>query len=368
MKNFLLISPKNRTTYNFRGDLIREIQRLGYKVTVTGPNRDHIEQIDALGVDFIEIPMNKDGINPIADLRYLNSLRKLMCKLKPEATLGYTIKPVIYGAIAAQLAGIKNINSMITGAGFLFTSKSRKAKLLKGITLGMYRLALKCARHVIFQNDDDRREFVEAGLVAESKTAVVNGSGVNMEHFTPAPYPKVATFFMLGRLLYSKGVMEYLQAARVVKGRHPDVQFKLLGNIAKGMQDAIPETIIKEYISDGTIELLPETNDVRPTYASCSVFVLPSYREGTPRSVLEAEAMARPIITTDTQGCRSTVIDGYNGYLIPVGENDAVAEAMERFISNPMQIESMGQNSYILCKEKFEVGKVNADMIKIMQL
>lgn len=368
MKNFLLISPKNRTTYNFRGDLIREIQRLGYKVTVTGPNRDHIEQIEALGVDFIEIPMNKNGINPIADLRYLNALRKLMCNLKPNATLGYTIKPVIYGAIAARLAGVKNINSMITGAGVLFTSKSRKAKLLKSIALGMYRLALKCARHIIFQNDDDRREFVEAGLVAECKTAVVNGSGVNMAHFIPAPYPKTTTFFMLGRLLFSKGVMEYLQAAKVVKGRYPNVQFKLLGNIATGMQDGIPATAINEYINDGIIELLPETNDVRPAYASCSVFVLPSYREGTPRSVLEAEAMARPIITTNTQGCRSTVIDGYNGYLVPVGGSNAVAEAMERFIYNPRQIESMGQNSYNLCKEKFEVSKVNADMIKIMQL
>ena len=368
MKRFLLISPKNRTTYNFRGDLIRDIQELGYKVTVTGPNQDHIDAIKALGVDFVEIPMNKDGINPIADLRYIIALRKLMYTLKPDATLGYTIKPVIYGGIAAKLAKVKNINSMITGVGFLFTSRSPKAKLLKGIAVGLYTYALKCASHIIFQNNDDRLEFVEKGFATENKTSVVNGSGVNMKHFAPSPYPETITFFMLGRLLHSKGVMEYLKAAKIVKSRHPEVNFNLLGNIAHRMQDAIEESIIMKYVTDGIINLLPETNDVRPAYTECSVFVLPSYREGTPRSVLEAEAMARPVITTDTQGCRNTVIDGYNGFLVPVGDSGAIAAAMERFISDPSLIASMGANSLQLCREKYEVDKVNQDMLSIMQL
>lgn len=368
MKHFLLISPKNRTVYNFRGDLIREIQNLGYRVTVTGPNREQIEHIEELGVDFVEIPMNKDGINPLADLRYMRDLYRLMRSIKPDATLGYTIKPVIYGALAAKTAGIRNINSMITGAGFLFTSKSRKARVIKRMTLGMYKAALGCATRVIFQNNDDRREFIAARLVKEAKTSVVNGSGVNMSRFTPAPYPQGQTFFMLGRLLYSKGVMEFLRAARMVKERYPHVTFKLLGNVVSGMQDAIPREAIEAYVADGVVELMSETNDVRPAYAACSVFVLPSYREGTPRSVLEAMSMGRPIITCDCPGCRETVVDGYNGFLVPVGKAEAVADAMEHFITHPELIDVMGKNSLTLCREKFEVGRVNKSMIDIMAL
>lgn len=368
MKTFLLISPKNRTVYNFRGDLIKEIQKKGYRVVVTGPNRDNIDRIESLGVEFVEIPMNKDGINPVADLKYLRALYSLMRKIKPDATLGYTIKPVIYGAIAARMASVKNISSMITGAGFLFTSKTRKAKALKQIVLSIYKLALKCADHVIFQNEDDRKEFVASGLVKSSKTSLVNGSGVNMNHFVPAPLPDKTVFFMLGRLLYSKGLMEYLRAAEIIKAEYPDVGFRILGNIASGMQDAVPENIIKKYVDNQIVELLPETNDVRPAYAACSVFVLPSHREGTPRSVLEAESMGRPIITCDSPGCRSTVKDGYNGFLVPVGDVDALVKSMKFFIDNPGDISLMGENSVKYCKNKFDVNKVNAEMIDIMKL
>ncbi len=366
MKKAVIISPKNRTTYNFRGDLICELRKAGYEVIVTGPNKDNIDKVLELGVRFEEIPMNKDGINPLADLKYILALVKLLRREKPCLTMGYTIKPVIYGAIAAKLAGVENITSMITGAGFLFTSKSTKARVLKTFIFNLYRLALSVASNVIFQNPDDQNEFTQKGLVKKAKTSVVHGSGVNMERFQRCEYPEKITFFMLGRLLHSKGAMEYLQAAKIVKDLYPNVRIMLLGKIAYGMADAISEDDLAPYINDGTIELFGETNDVRPYYAQTSVFVLPSYREGTPRSVLEAMSMGRPIITCDSPGCRETVIDGKNGFLVPVKDADKLARAMIEFINNPEIIVKMGQRSHEYCSEKFDVKKVNAEMLKIM--
>lgn len=368
MKKFLLISPKNRTAYNFRGELIEQIRSRGYEVIVTGPNRDNVDKIEALGARFVEIPMNKNGVNPMADLRYVCRLYKLIRKEKPVCTLGYTIKPVIYGAIAAKLAGVGKINSMITGAGYLFISGSFKARILKQISFVLYRMGLACADSIIFQNPDDRKEFVRHKLAKAAKCSIVNGSGVNMLKYRPAPFPAQIKFFMLGRLLYSKGVMEYLEAAKKIKAVYPKVRFLLLGNIVTDMQDGIKAEEIGAYVDNGIVELLGETDNVIPYYSQCSVFVLPSYREGTPRSVLEAMAMGRPVITTDTQGCRETVIDGKNGYLVPVKDPAAVAAAMERFILNPALIEVMGKESLVLCREKFEVSKVNARMTAIMGL
>lgn len=364
----MLISPKNRTAYNFRGELIEQIRLREYEVIVTGPNRENIDKIETLGARFVEIPMNKNGVNPLADIKYMYQLYKLMRKEKPVSTLGYTIKPVIYGAIAAKIAGVGNINSMITGAGYLFISESLKAKILKWISFVLYRVGLACADKVIFQNPDDQKEFITHKLVKSPKCDTVNGSGVNMRKFRMTPLPATITFFMLGRLLYSKGVIEYLEAAKTVKAKYPQVRFMLLGNIVTDMQDGIKAEEIGAYVDSGVVELLEETDNVIQYYSQCSVFVLPSYREGTPRSVLEAMAMGRPVITTDTQGCRETVIDGKNGYLVPIKDSVAVTSAMEYFIKNPGLIEKMGRESFELCKAKFEVAKVNSMMLKIMGL
>ena len=214
---FLLLSPKNRTVYNFRGELIKEIQKRGYEVSVTGPDRDNADKVESLGVRFIEIPMSKNGTSILSDLKYCRSLYKLMRREKPDVILGYTIKPVVYGALAGWLAGVKNINCLITGGGYTFIAQSFKAKVLGTLVRTLYRIALHHADHVIFQNADDRDEFVQRKLVSEGKTQVVHGSGVDMTHFTPTPLPENVTFFMLSRLLKSKGVIEYLQAAEKVK-------------------------------------------------------------------------------------------------------------------------------------------------------
>lgn len=365
---FILISPKNRTVYNFRGDLIKEVIAKGYEVVVTGPDRTDVDKIEALGARFKEIPMEKTGTNISSDLRYCEKLTRFLKDEMPDVTLGYTVKPVVYGAIAAKRACVKNINCLITGGGYTFISRSVKAQILGIIVRNLYRVGLANATHVIFQNKDDLKEFCSKHLVSKKKCSCVNGSGVNLEQFKPAPLPGEPIFFMLSRLLKSKGVGEYLEAARTVKKQYPQAKFKLLGKYEYVMQDAVDKDYVESFINDGTVERFEETDDVRPYYEMCSVYVLPSYREGTPRTVLEAMAMGRPIITTDTQGCRETVKDGVNGFLIPVKNSDAIAEKMIWFIEHPDAVREMGKQSHQYVLEKFDVNKVNADMIRIMKL
>ena len=364
---FILISPKNRTSYNFRGDLIKKIIAYGYEVVVTGPNRDNVEKIEDLGARFVEIPMNKNGVNPLHDIKYLMALRKLFKKEKPDVTLGYTSKPVIYGSIAAKMAKVPHIAAMVTGAGYAFTAKTKKAKIIKFVMSMLYKKAFKSASVAIFQNNDDKEQFISEKLVKENKCVVVNGSGVNTEKFVVAPFPEQTTFFMLSRVMNSKGIREYLAACEIVKAQHPEVRLMLLG-ACEGIQDSISPEALKDYVDRGIIEHFGETDTVADYYKQCSVYVLPSYREGTPRTVLEAMAMGRPIITTDAPGCRETVIDGKTGFLVPVMDANAVAEKMIEFINKPELISQMGKESLAYCKSKFDVNKVNEDMCKYLKI
>ena len=364
---FILISPKNRTAYNFRGDLIQKIRASGYEVLVTGPNRDNVEKIEALGAKFVEIPMNKNGVNPIKDLEYQKALYTLFQKEKPDIVLGYTSKPVIYGSIAAKKAGVPHITAMVTGAGYAFTAQTKKAKLIKTVMSLLYKKAFRCADVAIFQNNDDKEQFVKEHLVSEKKCRVVNGSGVNTDRFSVAPYPEQMTFFMLSRVMYSKGIREYLKACEMVKTKYPEVRCMLLG-ACEGIQDSLSEADLQGYIDRGIIEHFGETDTVADYYRQCSVYVLPSYREGTPRTVLEAMSMGRAIITTDAPGCRETVLDGETGFLVPVKDAEALAEKMIAFIENPQWVSEMGAKSAAYCRQKFDVNTVNADMCSYLNI
>lgn len=369
MKKFILVSPKNRSAYNFRGDLIKDIQKKGYDVVVIGPNREGVEKIEALGAKFIEIPVNKNGLNPFADIAYCLKLRKVMKQEKADAIMAYTIKPVIYGSLAGWMAGVKNRTAMVTGAGYLFASKSMKAQIVKQISFLLYKMGLGAAQKVIFQNVDDLNEFVENGLVRKGKCHVVNGSGVNMNKYTPSTYPDTPSFFFLGRLVYAKGGMDFVKAAKIVKEKYPDARFMILGKLEKDLPDAITVEDLMLYVNDGIVELFPETDNIAQYYAMTSVFVLPTaYREGTPRVILEAMASARAVITTFTPGCKETVVDGKNGYYVPIHEPEAIAKKMIHFIEHPEDISKMGAESFELCKNKYEIGIINRNMLKIMGL
>jgi glycosyltransferase involved in cell wall biosynthesis len=332
---------------------------------VTGPNDTGWDKIEALGVTFVIIPLEKNGMNPISDIKYLLKLKKLIKQEKPDVTFGYTIKPNIYGAIAAKMAKTGRIVSLVTGAGYLFAADTLKAKLARMLASVLYRIGFACADAVIFQNPDDQKEFVGSHLLKAEKTHVVNGSGVNMGLFTPEPLPKTLTFFMLARIMKSKGVFEYLSAAEQVKQAYPDTRFLLLGAL-EGIQDSVTGADLQRYIDKGIIEYFGETDDVRSFYQQASVFVLPSFREGTPRTVLEAMAMKRPIITTDVPGCRGTVKDGETGFLVPKQDVNALVEKMIWFIAHPQNIKPMGEAAYAYCTEKYEIEKVNQDMRNIL--
>lgn len=364
---FILVSPKNRTVYNFRGELIKRIISYGYEVVVTGPDRVSVERIEALGARFVEIPMNKNGVNPKDDIKYQKALRRLFEEEKPDVVLGYTAKPVIYGSIAAKQAGVPHVAAMVTGVGYAFTATSAKARVLRMIMSALYKRAFKSADTVIFQNGDDRALFVGRGLVKEEKCRTVNGSGVDTKRFSVAPLPERTTFFMLARVMRSKGICEYLEACRTVKEKYPDVRCMLLG-ACEGIQDSLSQETLAPYLEDGIVEHFGETDKVEDYFAQCSVYVLPSYREGTPRTVLEAMSMGRPIITTDAPGCRSTTENGKTGFLVPVRDSDAVAEKMIYFIENPESIKAMGDAAAEYCREKFDVERVNDDMCEYLRI
>lgn len=363
----IVVSPKNRTVYNFRSELIRTIIAGGYEVVVTGPNQIDVDKITALGARFVEIPMNKNGVNPFADLKYRKALYRLFKAEKPDVVFGYTSKPVIYGSMAAKKAAVPHIAGMITGAGYAFTAKTAKAKVIKAIMSFLYRRAFRCANTVIFQNSDDLEQFVGEKLVAREQCRLVSGSGVNTEKFPIAPYPERMTFFMLARVMYSKGIREYLEACTIVKKTHPEVRCMLLG-ACEGIQDSISEEDLKPYIESGIIEHFGETDRVADYYRQCSVYVLPSYREGTPRTVLEAMSMGRPVITTDAPGCRETVKDGETGFLVPVRDGGAVAEKMLTFIEHPELVETMGRAGAAYCRERYDVTKVNEVMSEYLHI
>lgn len=374
-KRFLLISGTSYSLVNFRGPLVQALISAGLDVHVAAPGllEDMItrQQLEAWGAVAHDFPMQRNGLNPWRDALTLHALYRLMCKIRPEMMLSYTIKPVVYGLLAAWLARVPRRYALVTGLGYAFASQaSGKRALVYQVVRRLYAAALNRADKVFFQNPDDNALFRELGILREKvPSQVLNGSGVDMNHFTVAPIPVgPPRFLLIARLLGDKGVRQYADAARRIKQRHPEIVFQLAGDI-----DSNPDTITQEeldtWIKEGSIDHLGWLNDVRPAIADCSVYVLPSYyREGTPRSVLEAMAMGRAVITTDAPGCRETVIEGDNGYLIPVRDVDALEAAMQAFIDTPALVQTMGRRSYEIAKDRYDVHKVNAVMLKTMQI
>ena len=364
----MVISPKNKTVFNFRGDLIKEFIRKGYEVVVTGPNKEYIEDIERLGASFIEVPFVKDNIGIIGDLKYCSMLQKVIDKEKPDKIFSYTIKPVIYGSIAARRCGISEIYPMITGLGRLYTGNGFKTKILRFITGCLYRYSLRKCKKVIFQNWDDLNLFVSKGYVKKNQCEKVDGSGVNMERFTFSELPNNRTFLMISRIIKEKGVFEFCAAAESVKKKYPDARFILLGGYDNSIGAIKPEEL-KKYTDNGIIEIPGEVKDVSSILKECYCFVLPTYyREGIPRTILEAMACGKPVITTNWIGTKEAVEDRKNGYLVPIKDSAELAKKMIELIENPDMAIEMGKCSYQMCKDKFDVSVVNKKMLEIMDL
>ena len=367
----LIVASFPDSLIKFRGPLMEAFQENGKEIHVAVPDLEEDDQVyrdlSDKGVRVHRILLQRAGVNPISDLRTIRELYLLMRRLNPGLVLSYTIKPVIYGSLAAWLARVPQRFALVTGLGYAFTGEaSGKRGLLKRIAQKLYRLALGKVGKVFFQNPDDEALFRQLDILpATTPSFVVNGSGVDVSEYSVSPLPKMPCFLLIARLLGDKGVREYAEAAVKVRSRYPDAQFKLVGWIDDN-PDAIHQSELDEWVNGGTLEYLGKLGDVRPAIAECSVYVLPSYREGTPRTVLEAMAMGRAVITTDAPGCRETVNDNENGFLVPVKSVDKLAEAMCRFIENPSLADRMGKRSREIAEEKYDVHKVNQSMLNEM--
>lgn len=371
MSRILVVASYTPSFLNFRGPLLREFLRRGHTVIACSPDPDpaSLARVEAMGIRHVAYPLQRAGLNPLADWRTLRALRVIIQRERPDHVLAYTVKPVVYGCLAACRAGVPGIHALITGLGTAFQGKSMGRRVLNRIVSRLYSQALAGCTTVFFQNPDDRQLFVERGLVDAAKVTLVNGSGIDRNHFAPVAISDPAPRFLLvARLIEEKGVRVYAEAARLVKADYPEAEFLLVGYL-EDHPGAIPCADVEAWAEAGVIEYCGSTDDVRPYLADTTVFCLPSYyREGVPRSILEALAVGRAIITTDAPGCRETVRVGENGFLVPVKDPAALAVAMRRFCKQPELVVSMGKASLRLAEKRFDVHRVNATMIKAMGL
>ncbi len=365
MSQFRIILSANTTwyLYNFRLPLIRELLKHNHQVFALSPLDKYSINLKKLNVHHIDMKIKRSGINPLEDILLLVRFIQIYKKYQPDIVQHFTVKPVIYGTIAAKIAGIKYIFNMIPGMGYVFTETGFKKRIVQLITRFMYKYALKFSNHIFFQNTEDYNYFLKYNMVSKEKSSIISGTGVDIEKFKPIskkirPDNRIV-FIFSGRLLWDKGVGEFVSAARLLKEKYKNVDFWLVGPVdLQNPKGILPEQLNK-WNQEGIINYLGMTDNIREYLQKADVIVLPSfYREGIPLSLLEGGACGLPIITTDSCGCRETVIEGKNGFLVPVKNPEALAQAMERFVLNPDLIIEMGRESRRLVEEKFDSRKI----------
>ncbi|WP_237358611.1 glycosyltransferase family 4 protein [Rhizobium etli] len=374
-QRILVLSSYSRSLTNFRLELLKSMVRAGHVVVAAGPEDDAEVKADLsrIGVEFARIPMARASLSPVRDIATFFQIRRLLKTVRPDVVVPYTMKPIVYGGIAARSAGIAGRCFLITGLGHVFSEASLrtlKGRWIKRLSVWLYRRAMAGAKAVFVYNDADRSDILENSLVHDlSVIHRVAGSGVDVDRyaFAPAPFEK-PVFLMVTRLIRDKGVFEYVEAARRLKRHRPDAEFQLLGPFDPN-PGAISRLQVREWIEEGIVNYLGETNDVRAFLAQCNIFVLPSYyREGIPRAILEAMAVGRAIITTDLPGCRDTIEPGENGYLVTPRSADSLYGAMWALADRLGLAVEMGRRSRELACTRFDVHSINAILIERMGL
>lgn len=372
----VIIGTVSSSIYGFRSDMIKQLIAEHHEVYTffSEHSSQDFDLIRELGAIPIHYDIARGGLNPLSDLKATLELLLKIKRINPDIVFSFASKAVIFGAIAAKLSQVPNIYGMLEGLGHTFTPQPKnsihfKSKVVKLIQISLYKLSLPLLDTVIFLNPDDPKDLLEAYDIKVKKIEILGGIGVNLQQYiyqAPNVNPDNIKFLFIGRLLREKGIYEFVNAAKIVKDKYPNVEFTILGAIDNSNLGALSQVELDELIATGIINYPGYVDNIQDWIAKSDIFVLPSYREGIPRSTQEAMAIGRAVITTDVPGCRETVVNGVNGFLIEKWNPEALAEKMIYFIENPEQIAIMGNESYKIAQEKFDAEKVNQRLLKMI--
>ena len=352
-KKLAFVANTAWSMFNFRHGLLSRLIYDGYQLTIIAPRDEFSDKLQKMGCAVVDLPMEAKGTNPLQELKLIYTLYRIYQQITPDFIIHYTIKPNVYGSFAAKIAGIPSL-AITTGLGYTFVNDNFIAKIARQL----YKMAFRYPKEVWFLNEDDRQAFLEYSLVRENIAKLLHGEGVNVSHFSPIPSASdnnSTTFLLVARMLWDKGIGEYIEAARVIKSKYPKTHFQLLGACDVLNPSLISREQISIWESEGIVEYLGTTDDVRTVIANVDCVVLPSYREGIPRTMLEAAAMAKPLIVSDAPGCKDVVINGKTGFLCKVKNRDSLAAAMELIINQSTQERvDMGVAGRNLVLQKFD--------------
>ncbi len=380
METIFVVVGEPKSLINFRLDMMKHFIKSGYNVVALAPDADeHTKRVLAENsIKYEHISMRRSSLNFLECIKLTNQIKRIIKHYKPSVLIAFTIKPVIFGSLAASRCGVKNIIPVITGLGYTFIGNSIFKRLLRFVIVALYKRAFRKIKVALFQNADNKDLFVQKGIVDIAKTHIIRGSGVNMEHFKRCQLPEEPSFLFIGRLIKDKGIMEFIDAANTIKQKYPNAKFSVVGGIDKN-----PTSITQEQLDilkrESNITFYGRQEDVREFIEKANVVVLPSYSEGTPRSILEGMAMGRAVIVADSVGCRETVflsdeanqqrkdgakiVVGENGIMVEVANSKALADSFEIMIKNRQLIANMAEKSYEFAKKYYDVNKVNADIL-----
>lgn len=374
IKTIVMIGTTAACFYGFRAELIKNLNLKN--ITVYAFTTDNgaleLEKISELGAIPISYQLNRGGLNPLADMLATYKLAQKIRQLKPDLVFSYFAKPVIFGTLAAKIAKVPKIIGMLEGLGYTFTDQpnglSSKTKLIKAIQVFLYKLALPKLDQLILLNHDDKTDLLINNDIEVKETYILGGIGLDLNQYKYSPATKdlPIQFLFIGRLLKEKGIHDFIAAAQIVKQKFLQTTFTVLGGIDEANLGALTQGELTQYIDQNVIDYPGHVENIAEWIKQSHVFVLPSYREGLPRSTQEAMAIGRPVITTDVPGCRDTVIDGVNGFLVPKWNPQALAEKMIYFIEHPEQVRMMGDQSHKIAIEKFDAEKVNQRLLEIL--
>ena len=375
MSTIVFIGTIASSIYDFRADFIRSLLKQGHQIYAftSQYNAEDVSKIEKLGAIPVTYTLNRGGLNPLADIVATYQLLKKIKNISPDVVFSYFSKPVIFGTLAAKLANVPRVIGMLEGLGYTFTEQpeglSHKTKFIRYIQVLLYKIALPMLDKLVFLNPDDPKDLLETYSIKVKKVVILGGIGLNLQEYSYRPVEDISLpikFLFIGRLLKEKGIHEFVQAAKLVKKQYPKTQFTILGQIDTLNIGALQQAELDDLIASCVVEYQGQVNNVKDWIANSHVFVLPSYREGVPRSTQEAMAIGRAIITTDVPGCRETVIQNRNGFIIPKWDSKTLAEYMIYFIENPQQIRFMGDESHKIAIDKFDVEKVNQRLQNIL--